>query len=168
MKAGSIPVDATKLSVLLPQGATETPTVVSNVVAATDRIAFSVDQVGTPVLVRASYFPNWSAKGADGPYRVAPNFMVVVPTSTDVELVFERKAVDWLAILLTVLGVAAVGGLLIRPAWRLQDVRRTKVIESEPFDHDPENEPDDVSARTLAEDPASPEERADDRFRLGE
>ena len=43
-------------------------------------ISFEVDQVGVPVLVRVSYFPTWKVEGADGPYRVAPNFMVVVPT----------------------------------------------------------------------------------------
>ena len=43
------------------------------------RIRFDVDQVGLPVLVRASYFPNWEVSGADGPYRVAPNLMVVDP-----------------------------------------------------------------------------------------
>ena len=44
--------------------------------------------MGTPVEVRVSYFPNWKASGADGPWRVAPNLMVVVPTSHDVTLTY--------------------------------------------------------------------------------
>ena len=35
-----------------------------------------------PVVVKTSYFPNWEVQGAEGPYRLAPNLMVVVPTST--------------------------------------------------------------------------------------
>ncbi len=49
-------------------------------------ISFDVDQVGVPVLVKVSYFPNWKVEGAEGPYRVAPNQMIVVPTENDVEL----------------------------------------------------------------------------------
>jgi hypothetical protein len=43
-----------------------------------------------PVLVRTSYFPNWAADGAEGPFRVSPNFMVVVPTETEVTLSYEQ------------------------------------------------------------------------------
>lgn len=106
--AGSISADAESLSDLLPVSAPAQPVSVTNVVADTDAIRFSVDQVGQPVLVRASYFPNWSADGAEGPYRVAPNFMVVVPTQTDVELTFIRTGVDWLALALTFAGVVGV------------------------------------------------------------
>ena len=57
---------------------------------------------------RQTEFPNWSADGAEGPYRVAPNFMVVVPTQNDVELTFGRTGVDWLALLFTATGAAGV------------------------------------------------------------
>ena len=46
------------------------------------------------MLVKMSYFPNWQVAGADGPYRVAPNFMVVVPTDTHVELTYGRTGVE--------------------------------------------------------------------------
>ncbi len=55
------------------------PVTVSNVDVEEQSISFEVDQVGVPVLVRVSYFPTWKVEGADGPYRVAPNLMVVVP-----------------------------------------------------------------------------------------
>jgi hypothetical protein len=79
---------------------------VSHIAASADRIRFHVDRPGVPVLVKTSYFPNWKASNAKGPYRVAPNLMVVIPTGTDVTLHYGRTSVDWLAILLTVGGVA--------------------------------------------------------------
>ena len=87
------------------------PARVSEVATDTDRISFDVDRPGTPVLVKTSYFPNWEASGAEGPWRVAPNLMVVVPTDTHVELTYGTTAVDigaWLVTLLGVLGVVAL------------------------------------------------------------
>jgi hypothetical protein len=79
---------------------------VSNVVMGQDSVAFDVDQVGVPVLVKVGYFPNWNASGAEGPYRVGPNMMVVVPTAAHVELHYGRSAVDYLTMLLTLVGIA--------------------------------------------------------------
>ena len=81
------------------------PVEVSNPVVDDDSISFDVDRVGEPVLVKMSYFPNWQASGAEGPYRVAPNFMVVVPTDTHVELSYGRTGVEWLSYALTALGL---------------------------------------------------------------
>lgn len=78
---------------------------VSNVDIGDDSLAFDVDQVGVPVLVKVSYFPNWNADGADGPYRIGPNQMVVVPTATHVELSYGRTPVDYASMLLTLVGV---------------------------------------------------------------
>jgi hypothetical protein len=79
---------------------------VSNVVVDDQSLSFDVDQVGVPVLVKVSYFPNWSAAGAEGPWRIGPNMMVVVPTDTSVELTYGRTAADYLSILLTLFGVS--------------------------------------------------------------
>jgi molybdenum cofactor synthesis domain-containing protein len=73
-----------------------------------DRISFDVDRVGVPVLVKTSYFPNWTAKGARGPWRVTPNQMVVIPTSKHVTLHYGRSPVDMIGWTLTVLGIIAV------------------------------------------------------------
>ena len=78
---------------------------VSNVDIGQQSVAFSVDQIGVPILVRVSYFPNWSVSGAEGPYRVSPNHMVVVPTSTEVELTYGRAPLDWFFYGLTFLGI---------------------------------------------------------------
>jgi hypothetical protein len=53
-----------------------------------DRIRFRTDAPGMPHLVRSSFFPNWQAVGAAGPFRAAPNFMVVVPEEREVTLEF--------------------------------------------------------------------------------
>ena len=78
---------------------------ITNVDIGTSDVRFSVDQVGIPVLVRVSYFPNWNASGAKGPYRVAPNMMVVIPTSTNVHLSYDRSLLDVFAYLLTFVGI---------------------------------------------------------------
>ncbi len=105
-----------RLADMLPEAAPRAevePAVVSDVVRRDHSISFSVDRVGTPVLVHTSYFPNWSASGAEGPYRVTPNLMVVVPTDTEVRLDFGHSAVEWIALVITLGGLVAVGWLLV-------------------------------------------------------
>ena len=82
------------------------PVVVSNVDIGEESVKFSVDKIGVPVLVRVSYFPNWKVDGAKGPYRVAPNMMVVIPTSTNVSMHFGWNMRDYLAYLLSFAGIA--------------------------------------------------------------
>jgi len=101
---------ATALPVALPDDPVN-PVQVSGVRSDESSISFEVDRTGQPVLVRASYFPNWSVTGADGPYRVAPNLMVVVPTDTTVELVYGRSGVELVGLGLTLLGIIALAGL---------------------------------------------------------
>ncbi len=63
------------------------PTVkVTDVNVGQESVSFHVSRIGVPVLVKISYFPNWHATGATGPYRVSPNLMVVIPTSKHVAL----------------------------------------------------------------------------------
>ncbi len=90
------------------------PAEVRDVVRGEHSISFAVDRLGSPVLVRTSYFPNWSVSGADGPYRVTPNLMVVVPTATEVRLTYGRTAVQWLAAAATLAGLAAAVWLAAR------------------------------------------------------
>ena len=82
------------------------PVVVSNVDIGEESVKFSVDKIGVPVLVRVSYFPNWKVDGAKGPYRVAPNKMVVLPTSTNVSMHFGWNLRDYVAYLLSFAGIA--------------------------------------------------------------
>ncbi len=88
---------------------------VSNVDIDQQRVSFDVDKVGAPVLVRVSYFPNWKVKGADGPYRVAPNMMVVIPTSTTVVMEYATSRADQIAFVLTIAGIAMLVWFRRRP-----------------------------------------------------
>jgi hypothetical protein len=119
------------------------PVEVTNIDQGTSTVSFDVSDVGTPVLVKTSYFPNWQASGADGPWRVAPNLMVVVPTSEHVELRYGRTPVDWLAWLVTFAGIALAVVLWRRPAllvpepverrWRLRFERVDADLAHEPL-----------------------------------
>ena len=92
------------------------PVVVSNVVQDQSEVSFSVDEIGVPVLVRVSYFPNWKVDGANGPFRVAPNMMVVIPTSNTVKLHYGSTSLDYMAYLLTFIGI----GVLVRRRRRMR------------------------------------------------
>ena len=77
---------------------------VTNYRLGTQDLSFDVSEIGVPVLVKMSYFPNWEVDGADGPYRVAPNLMVVVPTDTHVRLHYEASSSDKFYYALTFIG----------------------------------------------------------------
>lgn len=87
------------------------PTRVSDVRVDHQRISFRVAETGRPVLVKVSYFPNWEATGADGPWRVSPNHMVVVPTERAVTLRFGRTSVDHTGRLLSLAGLVGAVAL---------------------------------------------------------
>lgn len=91
---------------------------VSNVQIEDDRISFNTTAIGVPHLVKVSYFPNWKATGASGPYRAAPSVMVVVPETESVVLTFERSWVEAVGSLLTLISIA---GLIV---WWLRSRRR--------------------------------------------
>jgi hypothetical protein len=84
---------------------------VSNVVVEDHRISFHTTAVGVPHLVKVSYFPNWTAEGADGPWRAAPSLMVVVPTSEDVVLEFRDTWAETGGKIVSVLGIALLVGV---------------------------------------------------------
>ncbi len=90
------------------------PVQVANVKTSVDSISFDVSDVGKPVEVKESYFPNWHVKGAEGPYRLAPNLMVVVPTSKHVELTYGLTGADWAGRFVTAVGAV---GLVLLGLW---------------------------------------------------
>jgi hypothetical protein len=95
------------------------PTVaISNISQSSVEISFDVDRIGIPVAVNTSFFPNWKAKGAQGPYRSMPNYMVVVPTEKRVRLQYGYSGADRLGWLCTFAGI----GVMALPA--LAKVRR--------------------------------------------
>jgi uncharacterized membrane protein len=86
------------------------------------RISFTTTAVGVPHLVKVSYFPNWQADGADGPYRAAPSLMVVVPTQENVVLEFRNTAAENIGTAVTVFALVA----LVAYAYLLRRQRRER------------------------------------------
>jgi hypothetical protein len=101
---------------------------VSNIRTTESSVEFDVSRTGVPVMVKTSYYPNWKAEGAEGPWRATPNFMVVVPTSKHVKLTFATTTVDWVGRVLTVVGLVGLGGLVW---WGLAS-RHTDDLGSDP------------------------------------
>jgi hypothetical protein len=97
------------------------PVTATNIVTTDDRISFQVSRIGTPVIVRTSYFPNWQATGAKGPYRITPNLMVVIPTSTHVSLHYGWTPVDGLGLAASAVGVLGLVALARRTPWPQPD-----------------------------------------------
>lgn len=99
--------------------------VVTDIVQEDDRISFTTTAVGVPHLVKESYFPNWKAEGADGPYRAAPSLMVVVPTDEHVVLEFRNTSAENLGMALTVIALTGLGAY----AYRRHKLRSSEVVE---------------------------------------
>ncbi|CAN5911775.1 hypothetical protein BH23ACT2_BH23ACT2_18670 [soil metagenome] len=95
---------------------------VSDVDQDRDGLSFRVSEPGVPVLVKISYFPNWEVSGADGPYRVSPNLMVVVPTEDEVTMSYPRAPVD-----------VAAGGLSVAGLVALVVLARRRPVEVAPY-----------------------------------
>jgi hypothetical protein len=132
------------------------PTQVSKIHEDPSTISFHVSEIGKPVLVRTSYFPNWEAHGATGPYRVAPNLMVVVPTSHDVKLTYGLTSVDWLGRIGTLVGLVGLGVLVV---WKgLERYGATRPVEEDPPGGSAPPEPDVSPEPDWPGDPVGPSE----------
>ncbi len=83
--------------------------VVSDIVIDDHNISFTTTAIGVPHLVKISYFPNWEATGADGPYRAAPSLMIVIPTQAEVSLEFARTWTENLGMVLTLISLVFAG-----------------------------------------------------------
>jgi hypothetical protein len=100
------------------------PTRVSQVRVSPESISFHVGTLGRPVLVKVSYFPNWHAQGAAGPWRATPNLMVVVPTRHHVVLDYGTTVATQAGDAATLAGVAA---LLVMLALWIARKRRARL-----------------------------------------
>ena len=105
---------------------TDSEVEVSDVVLEDHRVAFTTTGVGLPHLIKVSYFPNWTAYGAEGPWRATPAFMVVVPTRSEVELRFENTWVERAGMWLTL-----AGGIVL-VIWLVTAVRRRSAPAAPP------------------------------------
>ena len=126
------------------------PARVSEVRVRDDRISFDVDEPGAPVMVKASYFPNWQVSGAEGPWRVSPNMMVVVPTERHVELHYGFTGVDWAGMGLTGFGLIALVVVALLPSSRRPRLERRHSRAAKKGDAEPDQSP--YGAQSTAED----------------
>ena len=94
------------------------PAAVTDVRQGISSISFHVSRTGVPVVVRTSYYPRWHVTGALGPYRVSPNLLAVVPTSTSVELDYGSTPAQTVGVLVTWVAVLGIVGMLGFRAWR--------------------------------------------------
>jgi hypothetical protein len=108
---------------------------ITDVVLEDDLISFRTDAVGVPHLVKVSYFPNWEATGAEGPFHAGPSLMIVVPTQEQVTLRFANGAVENLGWMMTIAGVAvaAAGWVLYRTRSSRRVTTRSKPSTASPL-----------------------------------
>lgn len=91
-------------------------------------IEFRTNKVGEPHIVKESWFPTWSAQGAEGPYLVSPSLMLVFPTEENVRLLEGPKALDRISLAVTVLSTILLSSIALvgRPEPDMLSVRFRK------------------------------------------
>jgi hypothetical protein len=85
-----------------------------------ERILISTSRPGHPLLIKVSWHPRWRAYGADGPWRVSPALMMVIPRGEQVRLEYATTAWDQLGRWLSLTALAAIGVGAMPFRWRRQ------------------------------------------------
>jgi hypothetical protein len=107
------PVPATGMPATLPREPLNQPGEIADAhMVGNEELDFTTDRVGEPHVVKVSWFPNWKALGAEGPWMLSPGLMVVVPTQAHVRLVYRDTPVDKAGKALSLVGL----GVLAWPA----------------------------------------------------
>jgi len=78
-----------------------------------EKIEFYTTGIGQPHVIKVSYFPNWKVYGAEGPFLVSPSFMLVIPTQSNVTLVYGKTIENIVGNTLTITGWVIVAVVLI-------------------------------------------------------
>jgi hypothetical protein len=125
-----------------PEARTLPEVKVTNIRSGDDLLSFDVDRPGVPVLVRVSYFPNWEVSGGEGPYRVTPNLMLVVPTGNHVEMHYGLSGLELFSYGVSLIGLAALVLLFRRPLAALAPVGRFWGVVEDPERWAPPPAPD--------------------------
>ena len=87
-------------------------------------ISFDTAAPGVPHYIKISYAPGWRSRGRERIYPVSPGFMLIVPETNHVEIVYGRTGWEIAGLLLSILSLpAAFAFRQIRPGrgfpWRL-------------------------------------------------
>lgn len=91
-----------------------------------EKIEFYTTGIGQPHVIKVSYFPNWKVYGAEGPFLVSPSFMLVIPTQSNVTLVYGKTIENIVGNTLTVTGWVILAVVLISNLVILLIKRRKK------------------------------------------
>jgi len=78
-----------------------------------EKIEFTTTAIGVPHLIKVSYFPNWKAAGAEGPYLVSPSLMMVIPTQSNVTLYYGMTYANRIGVTLSIAGWIIIAITLI-------------------------------------------------------
>jgi hypothetical protein len=81
-------------------------------------IRLTTSAIGSPHIVKVSWFPNWKVRGARGVYRVSPGFMLVYPEKENVELYYGTTWSDGVGYAMTVVGFLGVVLLAVKKRGR--------------------------------------------------
>jgi hypothetical protein len=77
-----------------------------------EKIEFTTTAIGVPHLIKVSYFPNWKAAGADGPYLVSPSLMMVIPRQSDVTVYYGMTYANKIGVALSIAGLVIIALIL--------------------------------------------------------
>ena len=78
-----------------------------------EKIEFTTTAIGVPHLIKVSYFPNWKAIGAKGPYLVSPSLMMVIPTQSHVTLYYGMTYANIIVVALSIAGCVIIVLILL-------------------------------------------------------
>ncbi len=87
---------------------------ISDLTITSERIAFSTDRPNELHLIKVSYFPNWEIVNGEGPYRISPSFMAVVPYSENVEINFAKTKLESFSFYIALFSLLSFVSLSIR------------------------------------------------------
>ena len=87
---------------------------ISGLTITSERIAFSTDRPNELHLIKVSYFPNWEIVNGEGPYRISPSFMAVVPYSENVEINFVKTKFESFSFYIALFSLLSFVSLSIR------------------------------------------------------
>ncbi|MBF0287086.1 MAG: hypothetical protein HQM14_04650 [SAR324 cluster bacterium] len=86
-----------------------------------EAIRFETNCPGKPHLLKVAYNPGWHVKGGHGPYLASPAFMLVYPTSNQVELFYDNVKPRQIGLTLTGIGIGlflTLLGATFIPSWK--------------------------------------------------
>lgn len=79
-----------------------------------ERLVFETDAPGVPHLIRMSYHPRWRSISGERIYLVEPAFMMMIPQTTRVEIVYASNWGNYIGNVFTLVGLGWLGVALLR------------------------------------------------------